>query len=109
VDTVDGSIGCYSVSWDEDMSFAEPTGILTGEQALSAYREAAGTKLCYVYVPSEATVSGEYNEELTLFTFSSENTTRVDAKTERRLKTKAGPKTEDPRRRVRALPKTIDR
>lgn len=85
VDVTDGSIGGYNVTWDDAMTFADPAGIKTVQQAKDIYTGAAGIGLCYAYVPS-----GEDESDTTLalvYDFADKSVWGVDAATGQPLKT----------------------
>ncbi len=54
VNPATGTVDTYHYSWDEDVTFADPTGILTEAEAERAYADALVVTLGYVAWPVEA-------------------------------------------------------
>ena len=54
VNPATGTVDTYHYSWDEDVTFADPAGILTEAEAERAYAEALDVTLGYVSWPVEA-------------------------------------------------------
>lgn len=50
VNRTDGSIGTYQISWNDEMTFADPKGIKTEQEAKDIYTKASGIGLCYAMV-----------------------------------------------------------
>jgi len=57
IDAVDGSVSAYSQSWSEGVSFDSPDGIVTAEQAVSAYFKTFRITRGYVAVPQKLDLS----------------------------------------------------
>ena len=57
IDTVDGSVSSYSQSWTEGVSFDDPKGVVSAEQALSAYFKTFQVTKGYVAVPQKLDLS----------------------------------------------------
>lgn len=76
VDTSDGTIGNYSVSWNKEMSFADAKNIKTEQEAKAAYAKAAGINLFYEYITPDA--YGATPELKLVYGFEHENVWGVD-------------------------------
>lgn len=57
IDAVDGAVCAYSRSWTEGVSFAAPDGIVSEEQAVSAYFKTFQVTRGYVAVPQKLDLS----------------------------------------------------
>lgn len=57
IDAMDGSVSAYSQSWSEDVSFDDPNGIVSMEQAVSAYFKTFQITKGYVAVPQKLDLS----------------------------------------------------
>jgi len=57
IDAMDGSISFYSQSWSEDVTFDDPDGIITAEQAVRAYFKTFQVTHGYVAVPQKLDLS----------------------------------------------------
>lgn len=57
IDAVDGSVCAYSRFWTEDVGFASPDGIVSAEQAVSAYFKTFQVTRGYVAVPQKLDLS----------------------------------------------------
>ena len=57
IDAVDGSVSYYSQSWTEDVRFDSPDGIISAEQAVSAYFKTFQITKGYVAVPQKLDLS----------------------------------------------------
>lgn len=53
VNSATGTVDSYHFSWDEDVTFADPAGIVTAEEAAAAYADALTVTLGYVAWPEE--------------------------------------------------------
>jgi len=95
IDAMDGSISSYSQSWSEDVDFDSPNGIVTAEQAVSAYFKTFQITKGYVAVPQKLDFSDPDYAPLAemgyralnslklgwQLTASDKNVTGIDAKT----------------------------
>lgn len=57
IDAADGSVSSYSQSWSENVSFDRPDGIISAEQAVSAYFKTFQVTKGYVAVPQQLDLS----------------------------------------------------
>lgn len=57
IDTADGSVSAYSQSWSDDVGFDSPEGIVSAEQAVSAYLKTFQVTRGYVAVPQKLDLS----------------------------------------------------
>lgn len=64
VDTTDGSISFFSRSFQEDVTFDSPDGIVGGETALSAYQATFAPTLGYIQVPVSLSKADDTLREL---------------------------------------------
>ena len=78
VDRTDGTIGNYYVSWDDHLSFADPKGIKTIQEAKDIYTKAVGIGLCCDHVE---TVPADDSPLRLLYSFVDQNVWGVDAAT----------------------------
>jgi hypothetical protein len=77
VDKTNGTIGSYSVTWSKDITFADPSGIKTKEEATGLFRAAAGINLCYASVSN-----GNNQSEMKLvYDFLDQTVWGIDAST----------------------------
>ena len=76
VDGTDGAVGSYSVNWNQEMSFADPTGIKTEQEAKDIFTTATGIGLCYVNVSAD---QGESTEMKLAYDFVDQTVWGVDA------------------------------
>ena len=53
IDAADGSVYGLSVTWDEDVTFQDPKGVVFAETALAAWRGTSQTVLAYRNVPQK--------------------------------------------------------
>ncbi len=95
IDATDGSVSAYSRSWSEDVGFDSPGGIITAEQAVSAYFKTFQVTRGYVAVPQKLDLSDPDYAPLAKMgyralnslklgwrlTASDKNVTGIDAKT----------------------------
>jgi len=78
VDRTDGTIGSYAVSWDEDITFADPAGIKTMQGAKDIYTKASGLGLLYDHV---STVGEDDSTLRLVYDFVDQSVWGVDAAT----------------------------
>jgi hypothetical protein len=82
VNTYDGTIDGFSLSWTDDVSFQSADGIVGADAALAAYVACFDTLLQYVAVPSQADeYSIDYALKLAYGLDSEKSVMGVDAKT----------------------------